>query len=108
MMHTDTVGAAQSLPMLCGVKSYSTGLAWLTVLTPADPLTQNFELQVTTNDYTLANTYAVNLVVSFANASYTSTYTQTLSVKLLHPCTLTVLNAAAISAMTFTMGDAHT
>jgi hypothetical protein len=61
--------------MLCGVKKYSTGLAWLTVITPADPLTQNFLLQVTTNDYTKANIYSVSLVVTFVNASYPSTIT---------------------------------
>jgi hypothetical protein len=74
-MNTDTVGVAKSSPMLCGVKKYSTGFTWLTVVTPADPLTQNYLLQVTTNDYTLANTYSVSLVVTFANSSYASTIT---------------------------------
>ena len=67
MMNTDTVGVAKTSPLMCGLKSYSTGLAWLTVVTPADPLTQNFKLQVTTNNYALANTYSVSIVVTFAN-----------------------------------------
>ncbi len=104
-MHTDTVGAALSSPMVCGLKTYSTGFSWLTVLTPSDPLSQTFELQVNTNDYNLAKSYTVDLVVSFANSSYLSTITQTLYVKLLHPCASTVINQAIIPAMTFTMGD---
>ena len=75
MMNTDTTGVAQSSPMLCGIKTYSTGLSWLTVLAPADPLTQNFQLRVTTNDYTLAGTYSVSISVAFANTAYPSTIT---------------------------------
>ena len=93
-MNTDTTGVAQSSPLFCGVKSYSTGLTWLTVLTPADPLTQNFKLQVTTNNYALANTHSVSIVVSFANTNYPSTIAQTLAVTLLHPCKTTVITTS--------------
>ena len=75
MMNTDTVGVAKNSPMLCGLKKFSTGLIWLTVKVPSDPSNQNFELQVTTNNYTLANTYSVSLGVSFDNANYPSTIT---------------------------------
>ena len=71
MMNTDSVGIAQSDPMICGIKSYSTGLPWLTVLVPTDPLTQNFELQVTTNDYNLTGITSVSLVVTFADVNLT-------------------------------------
>ena len=94
MMNTDTVGVNLSSPMFCGVKSYSTGLAWLTVVTPADPLTQNFKLQVTTNNYALANTHSVSIVVTFANTNYPSTITQTLELTLLHPCKTTVITTS--------------
>jgi hypothetical protein len=104
-MNSDTVGAALSSPMVCGLKAYSTGFSWLTVLSPADPLSQTFELQVNTNDFNLADTFKVDLLISFTNTSYTSTLTQTLYVKLLHPCTSTVIYPAVISAMTFTMGE---
>ena len=107
-MHTDSVGQTHSSLTHCGVKSYSTGLAWLTVLTPADPLTEKFQLQVTTDDYLLASTHTVNLVVTFANLCYPATLTQTLYVTLFHPCKATVINAAAISDMTFTMGGVQT
>ena len=80
--------------MFCGVKSYSTGLTWLTVIAPSDPLTGHFELQVTTNDYTLANTHSVNIVVRFVNPSYLSTITQNLYVTLLHPCKSTVITTS--------------
>ena len=90
-MNTDTAGVTLGLPMVCGIKTYSTGLSWLKVVAPADPLTQNFELQVTTNDYNLAGTYSVNIVVAFANTSYPSILTQTLSVTLLHPCIVTTI-----------------
>jgi hypothetical protein len=74
-MNSDTVGVAKGLPMLCGLKKYSTGLTWLTVKVSTDPLTENFELQVTTNDYRLAKTYSVNMIVTFVNASYPSSIT---------------------------------
>ena len=40
MMNADSAGTL--LPLLCGIKTYSTGLAWLTVLAPANPLTEEF------------------------------------------------------------------
>ena len=80
--------------MQCGIKSYSTGLTWLTVLAPSDPLTESFELQVTTNDYNLATTYSVNLEVTFADPNFPLTITQNLSVTLLHPCKTTVITTS--------------
>ena len=56
----------------------------------------------------MAGTYSVSIIVAFANSGYTSTITQTLSVTLLHPCVLTVINEAAIPAMSFVIGDAPT
>jgi hypothetical protein len=106
MMNTDTVGAASNSPIICGVKSYSTGFSWLKIITPADPLSQTFELQVNTDNYNLADTLKVDLLISFTNANYASTLTQTLYVKLLHPCTSTVINPAVIPTLTFTIGDA--
>jgi hypothetical protein len=38
-MHDDSVSASKSDPLFCGLKKYTTGLSWLTVLPPADPLT---------------------------------------------------------------------
>lgn len=67
-MHKDSVATAKGNNMLCEVKTYTTDQPWLTVLTPANPATQQFQLQVTTNDYTLANTYSVNLTVGFSRA----------------------------------------
>ena len=108
-MNTDTTGVAQNSPMYCGVKSYSTGLTWLSVLTPTNPLIENFELQVTTNDYALANTYTVSIVVTFSNTNLPSTITQTLSVTLLHPCKTTVITTSqTISALFYVFGDLAT
>ena len=107
MMNADSAGQAAINPMKCGLKTYSTGLAWLSVLSPANPLTQNFQLQVTTNDYTLAETYSVNIVVAFANACFPATLAQTLSVTLLHPCkTTTISSAQTIPGLVYVFGAA--
>jgi hypothetical protein len=91
MMNEDSAGNAISNPLLCGLKTYLTSFAWLTDLSPADPLSENFSLQVTTNEYNLANTYSFSIVVAFANTFYPATITQTLSVTLLHPCKTTTI-----------------
>jgi hypothetical protein len=39
MMHNDSVGQANTNNLSCGVKTYTTDKAWLTVLAPADPMT---------------------------------------------------------------------
>ena len=44
MMNTDTKGQVFNEAMICEIKTYSTGYSWLTVLAPADPLTQQFQL----------------------------------------------------------------
>jgi hypothetical protein len=49
-MHEDTIGFKYNDPMLCGVKTYSTELPWLSVYKPVDPLNQSFELRIKTND----------------------------------------------------------
>ena len=110
MMNADSEGTAFSNPLLCGIKTYSTGLSWLTVLAPADPLTQNFQLRITTNDYTLAGTYSVSIVVAFTNAVYyPATLTQTLSVTLLHPCkTTSISSLQTISNIVYVFGAAAT
>ena len=93
--------------MLCGIKSYSTGLPWLTVLVPTDPLTQNFELQVTTNDYNLTGITSVSLVVTFADVNLTQSITETLSVTLLHPSKTTIISSTqTIPNLLYTFGDA--
>ncbi len=61
--------------MSCGLKKYSTALTWLSVKVPSNPLTEQFELQVTSNDYNLANTYSVSLDVTFENTDYPSKIT---------------------------------
>jgi hypothetical protein len=93
-MHEDDEGRNHGDKLYCGVKSYSTGLSWLKVLAPLDPLTSNFELQVDTIDYMLANTYNVNLVVSFANPGFTLTFTETFPLTLLHPCKQTQITTS--------------
>ena len=109
MMNADSAGQAASNSMKCGLKTYSTGFSWLTVLAPADPLTQNFQLQVTTNDYTLAGTYSVNIVVAFANTCFPATLAQTLSVTLLHPCkTTTISSSQTIPGLVYVFGAAAT
>jgi hypothetical protein len=41
-MNTDTQGQAFTNAMICEIKTYSTNYSWLTVLPPANPLTQQF------------------------------------------------------------------
>jgi hypothetical protein len=92
-MHQDTKGISFSNNMICEVKTYSTGLPWLSVYTPANPLTQNLELRVTTNDKLLAGTYTVSLLVGFARTDLTMTLTETFSVTLITPCAETVVSS---------------
>jgi len=106
-MNEDNIGTMFTNPMQCGVKTYATDYAWLSVLTPADPATQQFQLQIATNDYTLATTYTVNLVINFANPLYLSTLTQTLSLTLLHPCKITLITTSqVINPITYPFGGA--
>jgi hypothetical protein len=77
--------------MICEVKTYSTGYSWLSVYQPTDPANENFELRVTTNDYNLATTHTVNLVVGFSRTDLTMTFTQTFDITLHHPCKTTVI-----------------
>jgi hypothetical protein len=105
-MHQDSAGITQNNNMVCEVKTYSTGLPWLSVYQPADPLTQNFELRVTTNDYTLAGTHAVSLVVGFARSDLTMTLTQTFNVILISPCAETIVTSAeVIPVLEYYFGD---
>lgn len=63
------------MPLICGVKTYSTGLNWISVIAPNDPLTENFQLQINSNDLSLAGTHEVDIIVKFANANYLATLT---------------------------------
>ena len=45
--------------------------------------------------------------MKFANADYHATIIETLTVTLLHPCELTILNPPIIPAMTFMIGSAQ-
>jgi len=51
---------------------------------------------VATNDYLLAASYTVSLVVTFANVAYPGTLTETLTINLLHPCKVTSLTTAQV------------
>jgi len=42
--------------MICGMKTYTTNVSWLTILPPEDLLTGDFRLSVTTNDISLTGT----------------------------------------------------
>lgn len=59
----------------CGIKKYSTGMNVLTVVRPLDPSTESCELKISTNDYTLAGTHTINLVVSFDDTRWPGTLT---------------------------------
>jgi hypothetical protein len=92
--------------MICEVKTYSTGYSWLSVYQPADPANENFELRVTTNDYNVAGTHTVNLVVGFSRTDLTITWTQTFSVTLIHPCKTTVVTSnQTIPLLQYYFGD---
>jgi len=92
-MHEDSQGVTQGDKLYCGVKSYSTGLPWLTVLVPADPILYKCELQVTTIDPALAGPHTISLIVGFA-VGFTQTITESLTVTLIHPCKLTLITTA--------------
>ncbi len=75
MMNTDSIGFAYSNPMFCGAKKYATGYTWLTAVAPSNPVTEYFQLVIATNDYNLAATYTINMVVSFVNTAFIATLT---------------------------------
>ena len=105
-MNQDSVGISQTNDMICEFKTYATDKTWLTVLPPADPLTGSFQLQVTTNDYLLAGTYMVNMVVGFVTPAFTQTITETFTVTLLHPCKTTLLTTSqTVGPLSYTFGD---
>ena len=64
-MHSDSYGASQSSPLVCGQKSYSTDKTWLTVVAPSDPLTQPFLIRADTNSLALVGSQSVVLTVGF-------------------------------------------
>ena len=51
--------------------------------------------------------YTVTLKATLANYPTATSATLSFPLDILHPCTLTVINPAAISAMTFVIGDAQ-
>lgn len=75
MMNTDSASVDTGNSLVCGAKKYSTGRTWLTITTPADPVTQQFRLMIATNDYSIASTHTISLVVSFVNEYWTGTLT---------------------------------
>jgi len=104
-MNTDSAGEAAGNPVLCGVKSYSTGKTWLSISTPADPATQQFQLKISTNDYTLATTHTISLVISFTNTIWPGTLTEQLTLILLHPCKKTIITTSqTIGPINFDFG----
>ena len=97
-MHQDTQGIAKASPNICEIKTYTidpVNAPWLSVLPPANPLTTNFQLQVTTNDYNLAGTHSVTVTIGFSRADLSAiTLTQVISVTLIHPCKLTTITTS--------------
>jgi hypothetical protein len=90
--------------MFCGTKTFTSNLAWVSVLVPADPSTTQLQLQVATNDYLLTGAQTLSLVVGFANALYTNTLTETITINMISPCTQTTISASAISDISFSFG----
>jgi len=74
-MNTDTAGVTADNPLVCGAKKYLTNKPWLSVTTPADPATQEFQLVIASNDYSIASTYTINLVVGFVDVRWSGTLT---------------------------------
>jgi hypothetical protein len=108
LMHKDSMGISKTNAMICEIKTYSTNYSWLSVLPPADPLTTNFQLRVTTNDYNLAGSYTdVVITIGFARADLAHiSLTQTLTVNLIHPCKLTTITTSqTITDIVHMFGD---
>jgi hypothetical protein len=103
-LETDSAGIALADPMKCGAKTFTSNLAWVSVLIPADPTTTQLQLQVSTNDYLLAGTQTLSLVVAFANTAYTGTLTETVVINMISPCTQTIITAQPISDINFPFG----
>jgi hypothetical protein len=111
LMHKDSIGISKANAMICEIKTYTTDTTtypWLSVLPPTDPLTTNFQLRVTTNDYNLAGSYAdVDITIGFARADLAHiSLTQTLTVTLIHPCKLTTITTSqTITDIVHMFGD---
>ena len=74
-MHTDTISIGANVADFCGIKTYTSDQPWLTILTPANPLTEDFQIQVATNDFSLTGKKPANIVIGFQNTDYTQTIT---------------------------------
>jgi hypothetical protein len=76
----------------CGVKTYSFDKPWLSVVTPSDPVTQNYTMMVTTDDYSIVTdlsgekNYTVTMTIGYADPRFTNTFTEQVNVTLYHPC----------------------
>ena len=104
-MHTDTAGVLAANPLLCGVKTYTTNQTWATVVAPANPLTQPFQLQINTNQFVSASV-SLTITIKFANTAYTSTITKSVIATFVHPCKQTVITTSqTIPTLTLTFGD---
>lgn len=107
-MHKDSQGIAFASANICEIKKYTTDLPWLTVLAPANPLTTNFQLQVTTNDYNLAGVHSATITIGFTRADLSAiTLTQIVPVTLIHPCKLTTITTGVqtVPDFTYMFGD---
>ena len=62
-------------------------------------------ISVTTTSLADIKTHTVTLKTTLVNYPTVTAVSLTFSLEIMHPCVLTVINAAAISAMTFTIGD---
>lgn len=92
--------------LVCGVNTFVTNFTWATVLVPANPATQSYELSVNTNDVLLAGSHVVVITIGYTDPLYTQTSTVSISVTINHPCILTVISSSqTISDIYYLLGD---
>ena len=96
---------------ICGPKQYTIveGYSFVSLIPPTsgnniDPWT----ISVTTSNLVDINSYTVTLRSTLAHYATATPATLTFQLDIIHPCTLTVINATAIPTMTFTIGSAQT
>ena len=105
---TDSVAKTYLNDSICGPLQYTIveGYSFVSLIPSVsgnniDPWT----ISVTTTSLADIKTHTVTLKTTLVNYPTVTAVSLTFSLEIMHPCVLTVINAAAISAMTFTIGD---
>ena len=92
-MHTDSEGTANSNPVYCSCKTYTTNVPWAGVTAPSPYTSAQFNLWINTQDYLLAGPQAITLTIAFLDMGALVTKSEVVNVVLNHPCKVTSITS---------------